>query len=73
VSYTNFRKEYPGRVDHCFKQWISFHRYWSGRLWLISIRHHQITLDFRLSWLDDLAFPDAKKEDRKAVDDAING
>jgi len=72
VSYTNYRKEFPRMVGvDCFKSWFWFKRFWSGRIWNFGIKHHQITLDFRLSWLDDMVFPDATKEDRKAVDDAL--
>lgn len=71
VSYTNFRKEYPNIGKTAFAPWFSFTRYWGGRIWNINIKHHQVSLDFRLSWLDDMVFPTATKQDRKAVDDAI--
>jgi hypothetical protein len=71
VSYTNFRKQYPNMGKNCFTKWFSFQRFWSGRIWNISVKHHQVSLDFRLSWVDDMVFPNATKADRKAVDDAI--
>ncbi len=72
VSYTNFRKEYPN-MGNCFSKWFHFETRWSGRIWNIYFKHHQISLDFRLSWIDDMVFPTATKKDRKAVDDALNG
>jgi len=71
VSYTNYRKEFPGLGESAFTKWFWLRRYWSGRIWNFGIKHHQISLDFRLSWLDDMVFPDATKADRKAVDDAL--
>jgi hypothetical protein len=71
VSYCNYRKEYGEAVHNCFKSWFSFTRYWGGRLWNISVLHHQITFDFRYSWVDDLAFPWATKKDREIVDTAL--
>ena len=70
VSYCNFRKQFPN-LGNCFNRWFYFERRWSGRIWNIGIKHRQITLDFRLSWLDDMVFPDATKADRKAVDAAL--
>ncbi len=72
VSYTNFHKEYPS-AKGAFTRWFHFERRWSGKIWNIGIKHRQITLDFRLSPLDDMVFPTTTKEDRKAVDDALNG
>ena len=71
VSYCNFRKEYPNASEGCWTKWFAFNRYWSGRIWNFNFRHHQISLDFRLSWLDDMVFPNTTKEGRKAVDDAL--
>lgn len=73
VNYTNFRKEFPSMGATCFTKWLNFERRWSGRIWNIQFKHHQISLDFRLSWLDDMVFPRATKQDRKAVDDALRG
>lgn len=70
VSYCNFYKEFPN-ARGAFRRWLTFKRYWSGRLWCIGIRQHEITIDFRMSPLDDMAFPDATKQDRQAVADAI--
>ena len=72
VSYTNFHKQYPN-CRGAFNRWLYFERRWMGKIWQIGVKHHQVTLDFRLSWVDDMVFPNATKEDRKAVDDAING
>lgn len=46
VRYTNFKKEFPA-VGGAFKKWWYFDRHWKGKLILIGIKHHQITLDFR--------------------------
>ena len=71
VSYTNYRKKYPN-MGRCFNRWFQFKRYWGGRIWNISVKHHEISLDFRMSWTDDMVFgPNVTKQDRKAVDDAI--
>lgn len=72
VTYTNFRKQYPN-LGNCMTKWFSFKRYWSGRIWNISVKHHQLSLDFRLSWMDDMVFPNTTKQDRDAVNDAIKG
>lgn len=70
VSYTNFRKEFPNMGSGCFRAWFSFSRYWGGKLWNISVRHHVIELDFRVCPWSDLMFPDATKRDRDAVKEA---
>lgn len=60
VRYVNFRKVFPNTPKHCFTQWFYFDTLmWGGRIWNIGIKHHQIILDFRLSWLDDMVFPKA--------------
>ena len=71
VRYCNFRKTYPTMGTGCFAKWFDFKRYWSGRVWYFYFRHHQISLDFRLSWVDDMVFPNTTAQDRKAVDDAL--
>ena len=73
MTYTNFKKAYPGMGEHAFTRWFYFNRRWSGGIWNVGIKYHQITLDFRLSPLDDMVFPNAKKEDLKSVDEALNG
>ena len=70
VRYTNFRRQSPN-LGNCFKRWFYFNRYWNGKIWYFGIKHYQISLDFRLSWVDDMSFPGATKKDRKAVDDAV--
>jgi hypothetical protein len=72
LSYTNFKKEFPNMGENCFKRWFYLDTWpWGGRIWNIGILHHQVSLDFRESWVDDMVFPSATKEDRKAVDDAL--
>jgi hypothetical protein len=38
-----------------FSRWFTFSRYWSGRLWMFTVKHHQVTLDFRGDVLKDMA------------------
>lgn len=58
--------------ETCFKRRFYLDTWpWGGRIWNIGILHHQVSLDFRKSWVDDMVFPSATKEDRKAVDDAL--
>lgn len=56
VRYTNFKKEFPavreGRI--AFQKWFYFERMWGGKLIYISVKHHQITLDFRGCIIDEL-------------------
>lgn len=58
VSYQNFGD--PLRKP-AFRRWFVFQRFWAGRLWCFSVRHHQITLDFRVDWLHDIAHGLSKK------------
>lgn len=53
ISYCNFHREYP-QSRGAWKRWFQVSRYWSGAIVNISIRHHQVTLDFRLNVLADL-------------------
>lgn len=69
VSYTNWNKD--PHAAHCFREWFSFRRLWSGRLWYFTSRGHQIQLDFRVCPWADMAFPNATKQDRQAVADAL--
>lgn len=54
VSYANFSKTY-GVGANCFTQWFSVQRFWGGRIISICVKHHQIRLDFRKSWIADMA------------------
>ena len=40
--------------DVCWKRWFYINRLWSGRLIFISIKRHQLCLDFRYNWLADM-------------------
>ena len=71
IRYINMRKEFPNMGKDCFYSWLDFTRYWSGKIWMISVKHHIIEFDFRLSPFDDMVFPNATRSDRKAVNDAI--
>lgn len=76
LTYTNYRKEFPNMSQGAFAKWFSFERFWGGRIWSFCIRHHEISLDFRLSWLSDMAFGSPSKSDRQAVqgaEDALTG
>lgn len=53
ISYCNFHRKYP-QSRGVWKRWFQVKRYWSDALVMISIRHHQLTLDFRLNVLADL-------------------
>jgi hypothetical protein len=68
--YTNWKKTAPQASEGCWKQWVSFKRYWGGRIWCLLFKHHQFELDFRLCVFSDMAFGNVTKQDRKAVDDA---
>lgn len=68
VSYTNYRKAFPNSGS--WNDWFRFRRYWGGRIWNISVKHHQISLDFRMCFMSDMMFPEADEKSRKAVKDA---
>lgn len=70
ARYTNWKKEAPDSGAGCWKQWFSFKRYWSGKMWYFTVRHHQIVLDFRMCPWSDMMFPTATKKDRKAIKEA---
>lgn len=60
IRYTNFRKEYPEHhMEQVFGQWFSVRRYWSGRIINVTVKWHQLTLDFRLDAMADLLGPNA--------------
>jgi hypothetical protein len=61
VSWCNFRKLYPRKLDHVFKQWFYCERMWGGKIINIGVRHYQLTLDFRKNWLLDM-IPKPKDE-----------
>lgn len=50
VSYHRF----DGPARRVFTSWFSFERYWYGNQWTFTVRHHQVTLDFRADWLADM-------------------
>ena len=54
-----------------WKRWIHFQRFWGGRIWNLSFRHHQFELDFRMCAFSDMAFGNVTKQDRQAVDEAV--
>lgn len=54
VSYTNWRKQ-PNVPKDLFREWFSCRRSWGGRIINIRVKHHMLTLDFRYSWLADMA------------------
>ena len=59
VMFTNYKKEFKGlSLNHPL---FEFKRYWSGKLIKISIKHYEITLDFRGSMIDDMMNFTAKK------------
>lgn len=46
LEYVNMMKEYPNAL--CYGDWKPrFTRYWSGKLWYLSIHGHTLILDFR--------------------------
>lgn len=49
VSYHRF----DGSARPAFTAWFTFGRFWHGRLWCFTVKHHQLTLDFRGNWLHD--------------------
>lgn len=73
ITYTNFKKRFPGSSEGVYKRWFYFERMWGGRIWNFCVRHHQLSFDFRLCFLSDMVFPSATKGDRKAVNDAEGG
>ena len=56
VSYTNFKKEFPVvREGKCvFDRWFYFKRFWSGKLINIGMKHHQITIDLRGDFFQEM-------------------
>ena len=71
--YVNWKKEAPLASERgCWSSWLAFRKYWGGKLWYLSIRDHQIQLDFRVCPLADMVFPNATKQDRKAAKGAVN-
>lgn len=54
VSYTNFRKEGCSPSKTAFNSWFSFDRYWGGAIWNFTVKHHQISFDFRRNWVADM-------------------
>lgn len=59
VSY----HRYDGQARHAFTQWIAVRRHWSSRLWYLTIRHHQVTFDFRGNWLKEMPDPNDSRRD----------
>lgn len=57
VYYTNFGD--PIRKP-AFGAWFRFSRYYSGRLYCVSVKHHQLTFDFR-GWFKSDPKPRARK------------
>lgn len=53
VSYTNFKRLYPEHYK-VFRHWFAVSRYWGGRLINVTVKHHQVTFDFRRDWLADM-------------------
>lgn len=51
VSYHRF----DGVARRAFRRWFSVSRYWGGALWMVTVKHHQITFDFRRDWLADMS------------------
>lgn len=54
ISYTNFRKAYGGDAAKAFRSWFSIRRYWGGKIINVSVRHYQLSFDFRKNWLADM-------------------
>lgn len=61
ISYANFYKLY--NIKDCFKSWFCIKRFWGGKIIDIQVKHHQLSLDFRGSWLVDM-FDFEKKQKR---------
>lgn len=55
ISYTNW-KRHPQYHPGIWTKWLSFQRFWSGKIIQITVRHHNLCLDFRYSWLADLRY-----------------
>lgn len=53
---------YDGVARAAFTQWFAVRRFWSGRLWAITVKHYQMTIDFRSDVLSDLAASPEKTE-----------
>ena len=46
LRYVNMRKKFPH--TQCYENWApKLERYWSGKLWYLSIHGHGLVLDFR--------------------------
>ena len=56
VTYTNYRKKFPN-TGGCFKSWFSVNRYWGGRIISISVKHRELSFDFRGNFLADMCYP----------------
>ena len=59
ITFTNFHKEYPSSKG-AFKAWFSFCRYWRGRIFSITVKHYQLSFDFRKNWLIDMVLPNQR-------------
>lgn len=56
IEYVNFRKSYP-TMGNCFTRWFSIKRFWRGNIICISVKHHQLSFDFRKNWMADMCHP----------------
>jgi hypothetical protein len=54
LGYVNYRTAFPNLCDGVFNRWLSIHRYWGGRIVEVTVLHHQLSLDFRRNWVDDM-------------------
>jgi len=54
IKYTNMKKDFPNMGTGAFDRWLAIKRYWSGRLIIVSIKHHVFDFDFRKGWLKDV-------------------
>ena len=54
VRFINYRKSCPNSDSGCWTRWLRFDRYWSGRIWMLGIRHLCLELDWRRNWLQDM-------------------
>lgn len=53
IYFTNYRKTSPN-AGNCFKRWFSVTRFWGWKLIYITVKHFQVTLDFRKNWVADM-------------------
>lgn len=56
IKYVNYRKEYP-ISEKAFSKWLTITRYWFGRIISITVKHHELSFDFRKNWLYDMVKP----------------